>query len=116
MPAGVWRAGDFIVSAENKIHPQDSALIEAIHSQHVQRIERLGDEAIQFQDASYAVGRQRGAQEANEALLAAAKTVLDGLNARIDESFDKGEPTPVFDGIAALHAAIAKATQPLNPA
>jgi hypothetical protein len=39
-------------------------------------------------------------------LLEAAKTVLLGLNARIDAAKDK---TPVFAGIAALHAAIAKA-------
>lgn len=58
------------MSKENPIHLQDQALIEAIHSQHVERIGVLGDEAIQFQDASYAVGRQRGAKEANEALLA----------------------------------------------
>jgi len=40
-------------------------------------------------------------------LLAAAKTVLDGLNARIDAA--DGHHAPVFDGIAELHNAIAKA-------
>jgi hypothetical protein len=39
-------------------------------------------------------------------LLAAAKTVLDGLHRRIDAARDE---TPVFDGIAALHDAIASA-------
>ena len=58
------------MSNENPIHQQDQAMIERIHAQHLERISALGDEAIQFQDASYAVGRQRGAKEANEALLA----------------------------------------------
>lgn len=40
-------------------------------------------------------------------LLAAAQTVLAGLDARIRHAKDS---TPVFDGIAALHDAIAKAT------
>lgn len=40
-------------------------------------------------------------------LLAAAKAVLDGLNARIDAA--PMTDVPVFDGIAALHSAIAKA-------
>ncbi|MGE5500617.1 MAG: hypothetical protein ACM3W4_01685 [Ignavibacteriales bacterium] len=39
-------------------------------------------------------------------LLEAAKTVLHGLQARIAAARDE---TPVFDGIAALHDAIAKA-------
>jgi hypothetical protein len=42
-------------------------------------------------------------------LLAAAETVLAGLNARIIAASDSGTVIPVFDGIAALHAAIAKA-------
>lgn len=40
-------------------------------------------------------------------LLAAAKTVLAGLNARIDAS--SPHSVPVFDGIADLHSAIARA-------
>ena len=40
-------------------------------------------------------------------LLAAAKTVLYGLNARIDAA--DGHHVPVFDGIADLNTAIAKA-------
>ena len=40
-------------------------------------------------------------------LLAAAKVVLAGLNARIERSHPSG--VPVFDGIAELHAAVAKA-------
>jgi hypothetical protein len=40
-------------------------------------------------------------------LLAAAQTVLAGLDARIRHAKDS---TPVFEGIAALHDAIAKAT------
>jgi hypothetical protein len=42
-------------------------------------------------------------------LLEAAKTVLAGLNARIDQASEEGQPVPVFDGIAALHDAIRKA-------
>lgn len=42
-------------------------------------------------------------------LLAAAKKVLADLNARIDAASAAGEPVPVFGGIAALYAAIAKA-------
>lgn len=45
--------------------------------------------------------------EAAPDLLAAAKIVLDGLNARIDSA--DGHHVPVFDGIAELHDAIAKA-------
>lgn len=58
------------MSKENPIHQQDQVLIEAIHSQHLERIGVMGDEAVKFQNASYAVGRQRGAREANEALVA----------------------------------------------
>lgn len=42
-------------------------------------------------------------------LLAAAETVLAGLNARIGIASKKGLPVPVFDGIADLHDAINKA-------
>ncbi|WP_296261891.1 hypothetical protein [Pseudomonas sp. UBA5706] len=66
----VYGGREISVSKENPIHQQDQALIEAIHSQHLERIGVLGDEAIKFQDASYAVGRQRGSKEANETLLA----------------------------------------------
>lgn len=104
------------MSKEIPIHQQDQALIERIHAQHLERIGALGDEAIQFQDASYAVGRQRGAKEANEALLSSAKTVLEGLNARIDAAVVARLPSPVFEGITALQDAVNKATQPLNPA
>ena len=44
-------------------------------------------------------------------LLAAAQLVLAGLNARIDDAVANGKPVPVFDGIADLHSAIAKATK-----
>lgn len=43
-------------------------------------------------------------------LYAAAKVVLDGLNARIDAA--PRDAIPVFDGIALLHAAINKAELP----
>jgi hypothetical protein len=44
------------------------------------------------------------------ALYEAARTVLAGLNARIDAARDEGgHSVPVFDGIAELHAAIALA-------
>ena len=42
-------------------------------------------------------------------LLAAAKAVLAGLNARIDVASAGDGRVPVFDGIAELHSAIAKA-------
>lgn len=58
------------MSKENPIHQQDQVLIEPIQVQHPDRLSTLGDEAIQFQDASYSVGRHRGAREANETLLA----------------------------------------------
>lgn len=43
-------------------------------------------------------------------LLAAAREVLAGLNARIDAASAAGKPVPMFAGVASLHAAIAKAT------
>lgn len=42
-------------------------------------------------------------------LLSAAEEVLAGLNARLDQARDAGQPMPVFGGIAALHTAIHKA-------
>lgn len=44
-------------------------------------------------------------------LLAAAQTVMAGLNARIDQASTNSEPIPVFDGIAELHSAITLATE-----
>jgi hypothetical protein len=55
------------------------------------------------------IGRQERAL--CDELLAAAITVLDGLNARIDQASISSETVPVFSGIADLHAAIAKATE-----
>ena len=43
-------------------------------------------------------------------LLAAAQVVLDGLEYRIEQASNAGMPVPVFEGIADLHDAIAKAT------
>ena len=43
-------------------------------------------------------------------LLAAAQRVLAGLNARIDDAGYKCQPVPLYDGIAELHNAIAKAS------
>lgn len=45
----------------------------------------------------------------NAELLEAATTVLNGLNERIDMAVESGSPLPVFEGIVALHDAIAKA-------
>lgn len=45
----------------------------------------------------------------NAELLEAATTVFDGLNERIDMAVASGSPLPVYEGIAALHDAIAKA-------
>lgn len=44
----------------------------------------------------------------HDELMAAARRVLDGLNARIDAASAANEPVPVFDGIADLRAALAK--------
>jgi len=105
------------VSKENPIHQQDQVLIEAIHSQHLERIGVLGDEAIKFQDASYAVGRQRGAREANEALVAdlreAAATLrrYEALHRAkgTDDSTAKAEVNAQL--AARFEATIAKATE-----
>ncbi|MEB0078051.1 hypothetical protein QN386_22410 [Pseudomonas sp. CCI3.2] len=43
-------------------------------------------------------------------LLIAAITVLESLEARIDHAHISGKVSPVFTGIAELHAAINKAT------
>lgn len=48
--------------------------------------------------------------EAAPDLLDAAQKVLDHLNARITQASVDGAPVPLFEGIADLHAAIAKAT------
>ncbi len=48
-------------------------------------------------------------RKSNADLLAAAKTVLYDLEARIDEASEAGEPVPVYEGIAALHTAIGNA-------
>lgn len=105
------------MSKENPIHQQDQVLIEAIHSQHLERIGVLGDEAIKFQDASYAVGRQRGAREANEALVAdlreAAATLrrYEALHRAkgTDDSTAKAEVNAQL--AARFEATIAKATE-----
>ena len=49
-------------------------------------------------------------------LLEAAQIVLAGLNARIDQASNARMLVPVFEGIADLHAAIAKATGEHNDA
>jgi hypothetical protein len=41
-------------------------------------------------------------------LYEAGRKVLDGLNERIEAASEAGRPIPVFDGIAELHAALAK--------
>lgn len=48
-------------------------------------------------------------------LMRAARTVFDGLNARIDAAVDEGDPIPVFDGIADLHDAWQAARQQAVP-
>lgn len=110
------------MSKENPIHHQDQALIERIHAQHLERISALGDEAIQFQDASYAVGRQRGTMEANAALLAdlieAAATLrrYEALHRAkgTDESTAKAEVNAAL--ASRFEATIATATRPISPA
>jgi hypothetical protein len=110
------------MSKENPIHQQDQALIERIHAQHLERIGVLGDEAIQFQDASYAVGRQRGAREANAELLddlteaAATLRRYESLHRAkgSDESTAKAEVNAAL--ASRFEATIAKAKRSLNPA
>jgi hypothetical protein len=93
------------MSKENPIHHQDQALIEAIHSQHLERIGVLGDEAIQFQDASYAVGRQRGAKEANETLL--ADLIEAAATLRRYEALHRSKCTDESTAKAEVNAALA---------
>lgn len=93
------------MSKENPIHQQDQALIERIHAQHLERIGALGDEAIQFQDASYAVGRQRGAREANEALLADLREAAAIL--RRYETLHRAKGTDDSTAKAEVNAALA---------
>jgi hypothetical protein len=52
----------------------------------------------------------------NAELLAAAESVLAGLNYRIDEATKNGQRVPLFQGIAALADAIAKARGAAPPA
>jgi hypothetical protein len=47
-------------------------------------------------------------------LLEAAQIVMEGLNARIADASARGGRVPVFEGIADLHEAIAKATSNSN--
>jgi hypothetical protein len=65
------------------------------------------------------MGSVRGDMDANARLiaaapdlLAAAKRVLAHLNARLDAAVAAEGPVPLFDGIADLHDAIAKAESP----
>lgn len=44
-----------------------------------------------------------------DALVAAGRKVLDGLNARIQRATDAGGTVPLFDGIGELHDALNKA-------
>lgn len=101
------------MSKENPIHHQDQALIERIHAQHLERIGALGDEAIQFQDASYAVGRQRGAMEANDAMRQALIDVTNCLR----DALTGGEVSAAKAGAALIAASkFTDSPQPLNPA
>lgn len=93
------------MSKANPIHHQDQALIERIHAQHVERIGVLGDEAIQFQDASYAVGRQRGAKEANEVLL--ADLIEAAATLRRYEALHRSKGTDESTAKAEVNAALA---------
>jgi LPS O-antigen subunit length determinant protein (WzzB/FepE family) len=93
------------MSKENPIHHQDQALIERIHARHIERIGVLGDEAIQFQDASYAVGRQRGAKEANDALL--ADLIEAAATLRRYETLHRAKGTDDSTGKAEVNAALA---------
>lgn len=102
------------MSKENPIHLQDQALIEAIHSRHVERIGILGEEAIQFQDASYAVGRQRRAKEANETLLA----LVIRMRSYIDQAGIESRPESMnpMEKLASDIDVALEAFRPHNPA
>ena len=102
------------MSKENPIHQQDQVLIERIHAQHLERISTLGDEAIQFQDASYAVGRQRGAKEANETLLALVIRMRSYMDqAGIDSRPESMNP---MEKLASDIDIALEVFRPLNPA
>jgi hypothetical protein len=110
----VYGGREIAVSKENLIHQQDQALIEGIHSQHLERIGVLGDEAIQFQDASYAVGRQRGSKEANEMLLALVIRMRSYMDqAGIDSRPESMNP---MEKLASDIDSAIEAFRPLNPA
>jgi len=53
--------------------------------------------------------RRRRVEAGAEQLLRAAKRVLAGLEARVEKARAAGAPLPVFDGMAGLHAAVARA-------
>jgi hypothetical protein len=110
----VYGGREIPVFKDNPIHPQDQALVEAIHSQHLERIGVLGDDAIQVQDASYAVGRQRGAKEANETLLALVIRMRSGMNqAGVDSRPESMNP---MEKLASDIDVALEAFRPLNPA
>jgi hypothetical protein len=102
------------VSKENPIHQQDQALIKAIHSQHVERIGILGDEAIQSQSTSYAVGRHWRAKEANKTLLA----IVIRMRGYMDQTGIGSRPDSMkpMEKLASNINAALKAFNPLEPA
>lgn len=72
------------------------------HSHSGLMVEAADGDYVRFMDANALLSL-------NAELLEAATTVLDGLNERIDMAESSGSPCPLFKGISALHAAIAKA-------
>lgn len=120
--SGKWTPGPWAVTMEQK-WPFDIAI-----TPNILLMGRIAYSTAQnsLEDVRKAVGfkhdqrdetiRLVAEQEANAHLIAAApdlyvaaQAVLDGLHERIDLASGSGQPVPVFAGIAALHAALAKA-------
>jgi len=78
--------------------------LKALAQDHFRNSERLAKRCAQHEDCIERL------EAINAELLEAAKTVLSGLNARIDAASSvPGGAVPVFAGIAMLHDAIGHA-------
>lgn len=92
----------------NKLRPQFATIIHEIHGPNGERVVTWGGFDGCDLPNQQVTANARLIAAAPE-LLVAAQTVLEGLNARIDQASQAGKPVPLFDGIAGLYAAIAKA-------
>ena len=64
--------------------------------------------AYRIADAMLAARAGEAPRGPDAELLAAAESVLAGLDYRVDEARKNGLPVPVFQGVAALHEAVAR--------